>query len=220
MERIDYHELYLLQDRVLDLVFQEETEFYLTGGTCLHRFFVEKRFSDDLDLFTHGSSGIFAYSVKEALDRMGMAGLSISKAVDSKGFVRVHVGDKAILLQVDFVHEATRHCGDYVQQGTYRLDNPRNILSNKLTALMGRDDPKDVFDIYHICHNFAFPWEEVLAEALKKSFFQKDELLFRLRTFPLSMLRSLQLINGGPPADFASELDGIIAAIRQCDWPV
>ena len=33
----NYDELYALQDRVLGLVFSEETPFYLTGGTALHR---------------------------------------------------------------------------------------------------------------------------------------------------------------------------------------
>ena len=30
----NYDELYALQDRVLGLVFSEETPFYLTGGNC------------------------------------------------------------------------------------------------------------------------------------------------------------------------------------------
>ena len=42
----------MLQDRVLELIFSQEQEFYLTGGTCLSRFYQEKRYSDDLD-FLH-----------------------------------------------------------------------------------------------------------------------------------------------------------------------
>lgn len=48
MDRIDYQELYRLQDKVLQVVFKAEREFYLTGGTCLSRFYFEKRYSDDL----------------------------------------------------------------------------------------------------------------------------------------------------------------------------
>ena len=51
----NYSELYKLQDRVLDRVFETESEFYLTGGTCLSRFYQAKRYSDDLDFFTHAS---------------------------------------------------------------------------------------------------------------------------------------------------------------------
>jgi len=55
MGSIDYIKLYELQDRVLKIVFETEHEFYLTGGTCLHRFYVDKRYSDNLDFFTNQS---------------------------------------------------------------------------------------------------------------------------------------------------------------------
>lgn len=41
----NYDELYALQDRVLGIVFSEETPFYLTGGTALHRFYCNARYS-------------------------------------------------------------------------------------------------------------------------------------------------------------------------------
>ena len=53
MGSLDYKKLYDLQDKVLDVIFQTEQVFYLTGGTCLNRFYHEKRYSDDLDFFVH-----------------------------------------------------------------------------------------------------------------------------------------------------------------------
>ena len=50
----DYTQLYTLQDEVLKIIFSEETSFYLTGGTALHRFYCNGRYSDDLDLFMQG----------------------------------------------------------------------------------------------------------------------------------------------------------------------
>ena len=50
----DYTQLYALQDKVLKIIFTEATPFYLTGGTALHRFYCERRYSDDLDLFMQG----------------------------------------------------------------------------------------------------------------------------------------------------------------------
>ena len=69
MESIDYKKIYMLQDEILDLVFAEDTEFYLTGGTCLNRFYFEKRYSDDLDFFTNFSD-TFPYSVREIINRI------------------------------------------------------------------------------------------------------------------------------------------------------
>ncbi|MEA1967214.1 MAG: nucleotidyl transferase AbiEii/AbiGii toxin family protein, partial [Thermodesulfobacteriota bacterium] len=56
MGNINYKKLYELQDDILASIFKVENEFYLTGGTCLSRFYKEKRYSDDLDFFTHRSS--------------------------------------------------------------------------------------------------------------------------------------------------------------------
>ncbi len=53
--KIDFERLYALQDSVLETVFSTETEFYLTGGTCLSRFYQAKRYSDDLDFFADAS---------------------------------------------------------------------------------------------------------------------------------------------------------------------
>lgn len=44
MGSLDYDKLYSLQDKVLQVVFDTEQEFYLTSGTCLSRFFVENRY--------------------------------------------------------------------------------------------------------------------------------------------------------------------------------
>lgn len=63
MADINYTEIYKLQDRVMDIVFSVENEFYLTGGTCLNRFYHEKRYSDDLDFFAQ-SSPRYSFAVK------------------------------------------------------------------------------------------------------------------------------------------------------------
>jgi len=43
MESVDYRVLYPIQDRVLAILSRTDTHFYLTGGTCLNRFYFEKR---------------------------------------------------------------------------------------------------------------------------------------------------------------------------------
>jgi predicted nucleotidyltransferase component of viral defense system len=47
------NKLYPLQDRVLDLIGQTQSDFYLTGGTLLSRFVLHHRYSDDLDFFVN-----------------------------------------------------------------------------------------------------------------------------------------------------------------------
>lgn len=57
-----YKELYAIQDGVFKIV--EDYDFYLTGGTALSRFYLNHRYSDDLDFFAHKKSDFLA-AVKE-----------------------------------------------------------------------------------------------------------------------------------------------------------
>ena len=193
MEQIDYKELYCLQDEFLDLVFAKETEFYLTGGTCLNRYYFEKRYSDDLDLFTNFSE-TFAYSTRELIDKITQSNFALKKLVDSKDFIRVNVFKKEndIQLQVDFVNDRVKRFGDFTHHKSYILDNPLNILSNKISAIIGRDNPKDIFDIYLISQNCTFNWSDILDNAKEKLHFQKEDLLYRLQSFPISLLKKLK----------------------------
>ena len=55
MARVNYKELYRFQDEVLREIFMTDHDFYLTGGTCLSRFYHHKRYSLDLDFFNHNN---------------------------------------------------------------------------------------------------------------------------------------------------------------------
>jgi predicted nucleotidyltransferase component of viral defense system len=44
-----------LQNSFLDKFFQQTQEFYLTGGTALSAFYLQHRYSEDVDLFTQQS---------------------------------------------------------------------------------------------------------------------------------------------------------------------
>ena len=213
MEHIDYTRLYLLQDEILPIIFQKDTEFYLTGGTCLNRFYFEKRYSDDLDLFTNFSD-TFAYAARDIIAGISRKNYTVSKQVDSKDFIRIQITKDNVRLQVDFVNDRVKRFGDFEYHGGYKLDNPLNILSNKITAVMGRDNPKDIFDICLIDQNMEIQWDEILAQAKEKLLFQKEDLLYRLKTFPPSLLNKLNTNDEHFLNNIKKYLDGIIADIK------
>jgi predicted nucleotidyltransferase component of viral defense system len=187
MGGIDYKSIYKLQDNILDAVFQVENEFYLTGGTCLSRFYQEKRYSDDLDFFTHRSTR-FSFAVKN-IKKVFQKKFEIVTVVDSKNFIRFYVDSK---LQVDFVNEFSDRYKDVViTEKNYIIDNVENILSNKITAIMGRDNPKDIFDIFLISKYYSFSWEEILKAAHEKAVFNHDELIIRLKSFPKDLMKNI-----------------------------
>lgn len=200
-----------MQDKVLDLVFAIENEFYLTGGTCLSRFYVEKRYSDDLDFFTNNSSR-YSFAVKNIKKEL-MKVFELKVEVDSKDFIRFRVND---LLQIDFVNDVSMRYKDVVvTKEKYLIDNIDNILSNKITAVLGRDNPKDIFDIYLIAKNYEVSWVNILRAAHEKAGFSDDELLVRLKSFPSDMLHGIKLVDPSFLDTFDDEFNEIIHAISE-----
>lgn len=192
MESVDFPELYRLQDRVLDVLFSVQTGFYLTGGTCLHRFHVEQRFSDDLDLFS-SDNNLFREDVRTLINRLRQAAIAFHVVVDTRDFVRIFVEHA---LKVDLVNDRVYRLGTNLpgSRGIV-LDNIPNIAANKICAIMGRDEPKDVFDLYSIFKTSEQDWPTIITAAQKKCAWDMESLEFRLRSFPLNLLDLLPVPN-------------------------
>ncbi|MBE0513626.1 nucleotidyl transferase AbiEii/AbiGii toxin family protein [Sulfurimonas sp.] len=209
-----YQKLYELQDKVLDVIFSVENIFYLTGGTCLSRFYQEKRYSDDLDFFTNNSPR-YSFAIKKIKQALA-AKFDLSVEVESKDFTRYKINN---FLQVDFVNDTDARYKDVVvtKEG-YIIDNIENILSNKLTAVIGRDNPKDIFDIYLIWKYHKFDWTQIVESAHEKAGFSDEELIVRLKSFPRSLLDEIILADKHFLDDFdnkypklVDEISGVIS---------
>ena len=209
MVKIDYPALYRLQDKVLFTVFSVETGFYLTGGTCLHRFYQEQRYSDDLDLFSNDSQ-LFRDDVRLVRRSLVDAGISLDIQVDSRDFVRFIVENA---LKVDLVNDRVYRVGRSIRTGVnIMLDNLNNIGANKICAVLGRDDPKDVFDLYTLFRSSNVNWSVITSAAERKCSFDIEELRFRLKSFPLYLLEMLQVTD----SEFVSELQRDYQLLTNC----
>jgi predicted nucleotidyltransferase component of viral defense system len=209
MVKVDFPTLYRLQDKVLSVVFSIKTEFYLTGGTCLHRFYQEQRYSDDLDLFSNDNQ-LFRDDVRLVRRSLDDAAISLDIVVDSRDFVRFIVAD---LLKVNLVNDRVYRIGSSVRTGSnIMLDNIDNIGANKICAVLGRDDPKDIFDLYTIFRSSAPNWPDIVSAADRKCAFDMEELRFRLESFPLSLIDMLQVTD----SSFVSELQRDYRLLVDC----
>lgn len=187
---MDYQPLYELQDRVLSAVFSISDSFYLTGGTCLNRFHIPARHSEDLDFFT-SDNHLFRDELRSSLDAMKQAGIRCEVHTDTRDFARIVVEGS---LQVDFVNDRVYRSGTpEVRDQSMRLDTVLNISANKVCAILGRDEPKDVFDLALCYTEQKVRLSTVLEEAQKKCSFSYEDLLARLRSFPTDMLPSLTI---------------------------
>ncbi|TVR55898.1 MAG: hypothetical protein EA426_14485 [Spirochaetaceae bacterium] len=78
-----------------------------------------------------------------------------------------------------------------VVHGAWKIDSVRNIASNKICAVISRDEPRDVADIIAICRRYSFRWQTVIEEALEKAAFTPEELIYRCRAFPVQLLETV-----------------------------
>jgi predicted nucleotidyltransferase component of viral defense system len=209
MDMLNYSELYALQDKVMSLVFRTENIFYLTGGTCLGRFYVEKRYSDDLDFFTNTTSR-YAFAVRNIKAEL-QKHFILSAELEARDFTRFRINRT---LQIDFVNDKTYRDGDpQITPKGFIIDNILNILSNKLTAVIGRDNPKDVFDIFLIAAYYNFSWEHILKAAHLKAAFSDEELIVRLKTFPRQLLNDIKIKDRAFLDSFDAEFPKLIDEI-------
>jgi len=182
-----YENLYKLQDKVLKIVFENSSEFYLTGGTCLNRFYVNKRYSDDLDFFTN-TSKIFNLEVRR-LKQILNEFFNINVEIESKDFIRWKIEN----LKIDFVNDVSFYCGKVVIKDNLILDNIENICANKFLAVLGRDEAKDVFDLFLIDKYFSPDYKKVIECSKKKAIFNIEDLIYRLKTFPKEWIYKLNI---------------------------
>jgi predicted nucleotidyltransferase component of viral defense system len=212
-----YRKLYQFQDEVLTFIDHCGLLFYLGGGTALSRFYYNHRYSDDLDFFT--LEGVdFIQNVQELHKQLEDKGYHVSTYGFSQNFARFSITGSSkfpgLELKVDFIRpRENSHIGDFKSESLFsRIDNPRNILTEKLSYIY-KKIPKDIADIWVICRNLSFHWEEVIAEAARK---RTTDPLFTaeiLSQFPSHELDKVSWITPIRVEDFERDRETIVKNI-------
>jgi hypothetical protein len=187
----DYRKLYQLQDKFLDWWRSLGLPFYLTGGTALGRYYLNHRCSEDLDFFVN-SDPLYREHIKRIkteIEKIFIVNLQQSLFTDD--FSRIFILEDELSLKIEFVNDVSYRAGNPVQYDFGLLDTPLNILSNKLTAITSRDEPKDIFDIVQIAVNYSFNWLVVFGDAKQKAVINEIDVEERLCNFSPTLLENI-----------------------------
>ena len=141
--------LYPLQDHALRTITRTGTGFYLSGGTAASRGYLQHRFSDDLDLFVNDDErfGLWARQLVQALE--GIAGCQLKVLDMQERFVRLRLISPDSFLKIELINDVPAHVGEIVtHEFLGRLDSAANIMANKITAAIDRQEPRDLADIW------------------------------------------------------------------------
>ena len=146
-----------------------QQEFHLTGGTALAEFYLQHRYSLDLDFFTADPNAVGRVSavMDEIADRLN-AQVTYTRTLGSflQCFFESAEGER---VQVDFAQDSPYRLQPLETDKSLgvQVESLTDIACNKLSALFDRAEPKDFVDVFFICQE-VMPFEELVEKARKK----------------------------------------------------
>lgn len=209
-QRFFFGQLYPLQDAVIATLAGLETGFYLTGGTAASRLYLQHRFSDDLDFFVNDRPE-FTLWAERFIRALGQGSWSSRVADRDERYVRLVVEQGDALLKIELINDVPAHVGEIQLHPTLgRVDSAENILANKVTAVLGREEPKDLADIWGFCCRMGLSLPAALDSAGSKAagIFAPD-LARALLSASAADWQAIRWITPPDAGTFVAELHGL-----------
>jgi hypothetical protein len=156
-----------LQDELLRAFFRLEQGLFLTEGAALAGFYLGHRTTDDLDLFGMPGTDLdrAVRSLQEAATSVDATLVAKEIHPDFRRFLATR-GDEPCV--VDLVLDRSPAIDpEKIRFGDVRVDSPREIAANKICALLGRAEIKDLVDL-HALLTGERTLESVLEDASRK----------------------------------------------------
>jgi len=154
----DYLITYLL------FLIKDIENIYFKGGTALNKIFLNHaRLSEDLDFTLTGELNKVEKEIKDKLKETIFNKITYDKRVN--GFVRllvryrlfhedgtifIDLNKRAKLLQKPEKHEIIHFYTDYIPLFSINTLSKNEIVAEKMAATIGRNMPRDHFDLYNI----------------------------------------------------------------------
>jgi hypothetical protein len=207
----DYYftQLYPFQDQVLQVIMAQDTGFYLTGGTAVSRVYLQHRFSDDLDLFVNlkPEFGDWCGRLIDALFQQ--SNWQTQVIMRQQYFARILVTAASVTLKIELINDVPSHVGEIRHHPVLgRIDSPENILANKLTALLGREEPRDLADVWGLCTHLGLSIHQAIeGAATKASGIYPLDLARRLCRATHKDWEQVRWIDPPDPARYLAELN-------------
>lgn len=138
--------------------------FYLTGGTALAAFYLEHRYSEDLDFFSENefdilNLDIFFNKIKKELN--------ISKIDFQQSYNRnlffLYFGKE--ILKTEFTYFPFKRMQEGKFDNNIQVDSLLDIAVNKLFTIYQRSKARDYIDLYFICRQEKFLIRDLIKKA-------------------------------------------------------
>ena len=173
------------QLKLLDVFSKRKTSFALAGGTALELCYLKHRFSRDLDFFSKKYNAAEINGIVNAFNKHLPQALRLIDTFEILGNARVRLYSTKLHnktpLKIDFVEDVINENPKIKKISGIQVYDIRDIYLQKISAVIGtvsnidetgkethsgRNEPRDIFDIYCISKNI-LPLHEFIAELSK-----------------------------------------------------
>ncbi len=178
--------------------------YYLTGGTALAEFYLQHRYSDDLDLFTRKRDSLEKdfKNLREIMISLGLVIASQSVEGDHAIFFAHPEHQPNEVVKIEFARDTPAMMDSPGIHGPVLVDSFEDIAVNKICTILSRhpSEPKDFCDLFFILNESRYSLEYLIGRAHEKeAAFDGEEgvlafatNLLNVREFPESKLRMIK----------------------------
>lgn len=169
------------QQKILDEINKSQylvSNFYFTGGTALSKYYLQHRYSDDLDFFSEKKIDqqlIFSI-VSSWKNKLGFS----FKSRFIEVVYRFEISFNNNFIKLDFGYYPYPRLKTGKKINNINIDSLFDIAVNKLLTINQRTDIKDFVDLYFLLKKFTL-WD--LIYGVETKFKQKIELLILSEDF-------------------------------------
>lgn len=184
-----------LQERLIVALAEALPDATLTGGAALATFYTKERTTRDLDLFFHGQHKLDPLNIRMAQDAAAEHVDRVVPLQSGASFVRFEATSGTERVVVDLVASAVpiieppsrlELLGVLVQ-----VDTAREILVNKVVALLSRSELRDLQDVRALVRQGGSLRDALEQAPLKDAGFSPLTLAWVLRGLPIEALGRL-----------------------------
>ena len=145
-----------LQDEIIDVLYSLTDDLVFHAGTAIWRCYEGKRFSEDLDFYSHS----FPEILTEFQESVMSHGLSVLRIKDTGDAISLTIKNNNAMVRVE-VNHVSSVIGN---QMAYELSDGTHVevlsltadqfINEKMLAYNDRRYIRDIYDIYHISTNY------------------------------------------------------------------
>lgn len=145
-------EIALLQDEVLEILYNIENNLVLHGGTAIWRCYNGNRFSEDLNFYCRNIEKL-ERELKKKIEAQNLTILKFKKTTNLI-FCKISDGNREVRLEINYAAGKTGIVKSYEKTDCSFMDvltlSPEELILEKISAYENRRFIRDIYDVYHL----------------------------------------------------------------------